>query len=395
MNVLMVSPQFRPLVGGYERAAERLYIGLASRGHKVMVLAERRFPSWPRLERDGAVEIRRWWCWYRPKLHIATSLIGLLWNLLRFGRRFDVWHIHQYGSHAALAIALGQVMRRATVLKLTSSSYGGIGEALRTGRLARVMTSLHRKASAIAAPSRETFEEARAFGYPEERVQLLRNGVDTDRLRPVSNVERRRRRAQLGIEDVPTVIAVGRLVVDKNLDGLLDAWAMASARFSEKWRLVVVGDGPGRPALVDQLTRLGLQDRVRLVGHQSNIEDWLACADLFVQASHREGLSNTMLEAMASGLPVVITAVSGAQECVGETGAGTVVPVGDTDALAEALVVLANDPGAREKCGAAARRVIEEGFSIDRVVGDCEAMYRGLVGGSRSPIAPDRDGSRL
>jgi glycosyltransferase involved in cell wall biosynthesis len=379
MNILMVSPQFRPVVGGYERAAERLCKALASGGHTVMVLAERRQRDWPCVERDGAIEIRRWWCWYRPRFHTATSLIGLLWNLLRIGRRFDVWHIHQYGIHAALAVALGRLMQRPTILKLTSSSYGGIGEALRAGRLARVMTALHRCASAVAVPSQETLAEALAFGYPKARVHLLRNGVDTDRFCPVSDVDRRRARAKLGIENAPTVLAVGRLALEKNFGGLLNAWALASARLSEQWRFIVVGDGPVRLALSEHLTRLGLQDQVRLVGQQSNVEDWLSCADVFMQASHREGLSNTMLEAMSAGLPVVITAVSGAQECVGETGAGIVVPVGDTDALAEALLRLASDRAQRATCGAAGRRAIEKNYSIGQVACSHEALYRSLI----------------
>ncbi len=388
MKILMVSPQFKPIVGGYERAAERLSKGLASRGHQVVVLAERRFPDWPYRERDHGVDLHRWWCVYKRRLHTFTSLIGLLLYLLRFGQRFDVWHIHHYGVHAALSIAIGRLMQRPTVLKLTSSSYGGISEALRVGRLSKIMTSLHRQASAVAAPSRETALEARTFGYPAERVYLLQNGVDTNRFKPTSDVQRRWLRAKLQIEDMPTVIAVGRLVADKNIDGVLAAWAKASTRFSGEWRLVVVGDGPARPALTKQLTRLGVQDQVRLVGHQSNIEDWMGCADLFVQASHREGLSNTMLEAMAAGLPVVITAVSGAQECVGETGAGIVVPIGDPDALEGALVALASDPSARDRCGAAARGVVETGFSIERAVDRCEALYRGLVHDSRSPKVP-------
>jgi glycosyltransferase involved in cell wall biosynthesis len=86
-----------------------------------------------------------------------------------------------------------------------------------------------------------------------------------------------------------------------------------------------------------------------------------------------------MLEAMSAGLPVVITAVSGAQECVGETGAGIVVPVGDTDALAEALLRLASDRAQRATCGAAGRRAIEKNYSIGQVACSHEALYRSLI----------------
>lgn len=383
MNVLMVSPQFRPLVGGYERAAEQLSIGLASRGHKVMVLAERRFPSWPRLERDEGVEIRRWRCWYRPKLHIATSLIGLLWNLLRFGRRFDVWHIHQYGSHAALAIALGRLLRRPTVLKLTSSSYGGISEALRTGRLARVMTSLHRQASAIAAPSRETAKEAVSFGICQRRVRVIGNGVDLLSFSLPTDDEVRRTRRKLGLDAVRVAISIGRLAPEKQLDCLLAAWAHAHPRLGEPWVLVVAGDGPELTRLQATVASLGLKDGVRFVGHTEQVRDWLCAADIFVQSSSNEGLSNTMLEALATGLPVVCTDVSGTEECVREPDTGLVVPIGDAARLADAIVELANDDARRAQMSQRAVALVQEWYSIDHVCALCEVLYRSLIAQGR------------
>jgi hypothetical protein len=100
----MIAPQFRPLIGGYERAAERLCAALAERGFQVTVIAERRVRSWPVREIVQGYEVRRLPCLYRRQLHIVSSLLVFGIYMLLHGRRFQVWHVHQYGPHAALAV---------------------------------------------------------------------------------------------------------------------------------------------------------------------------------------------------------------------------------------------------------------------------------------------------
>jgi hypothetical protein len=113
ISILMLSPQFHPIVGGYERAAERLSGALAKLAVDVAVITERREATWPVVEAAGGVKIYRLCCIYRRYLHMVSSLLAFAWFLLWRGRRFDVWHVHQYGLHALLAVALGEALRRA------------------------------------------------------------------------------------------------------------------------------------------------------------------------------------------------------------------------------------------------------------------------------------------
>lgn len=375
----MVSPQFRPIVGGYERAAERLAASLAARGHSVTVIAERRYRAWPRHESFSNIELWRWRCWYRPGVHLVTSVAALLLKITLLGRRFDVWHVHTYGYHAAATILMGRILRRPVVLKLSNSDSGGIVQSLENIRFSCITKFLHRCASGIAAPTRETAREAVDFGIPSHRVHLVRNGIDVQRFAPTPRCERSRRKEALGVPDVPVVISIGRLVHQKRLDMMLQAWALAMTEVCEPWLLVIVGEGERRVALEAQAMQLGIDAAVRFVGHQTNVGDWLSCAEFFLQSSSREGLSNTMLEAMASGLPVVITAVSGAQECVVETGAGVVTPIGDPKELARAIAGLANNSDARDRYGEAARHAVMRAFSIECAAEQCESMYRTLI----------------
>src|SRR5690349_8888388 len=130
LQVLAICPQFRPLVGGYERAAERLSGALAALGVGVVVIAERRDRSWPVKECIDGYVVRRLSCSYQRHRHALTSLISFAAYLLRHGGKFDVWHVHQYGFHAALAIALGKILRRPVILKLPSSGAMGIEKTI-------------------------------------------------------------------------------------------------------------------------------------------------------------------------------------------------------------------------------------------------------------------------
>ena len=190
LKILMISPQYRPLTGGYERAAERLSAGLAAKGHRVTVIAERRDRRWPASEEQCGVRVERLWCVYRPRLHIATAVLSLAAFLLRYGRRFDVWHIHQVGAHALVAIALSKLLRRRVIQKLTSSGPGGIQQAVGSGVFPKIGTFLLHRVDAIAALTRETRNEALAFGMAVERVTVLGNGVDAQLYRPRGQAER-------------------------------------------------------------------------------------------------------------------------------------------------------------------------------------------------------------
>jgi glycosyltransferase involved in cell wall biosynthesis len=310
---------------------------------------------------------------------MVTSLAAFAWFLLTQGRRYQVWHIHQYGLHAVLAVALSKLLCRPTVLKLTSSGSHGLQATLESAPLARLAKTLLRRVSGVVATSRETQVEAVAFGIPISRVHVLGNGVDIGRFQPRNDVDRVRLHSEVGVAAAGMVLFVGRLSEAKNPDGLLRAWQTALPRLPAGWHLILVGDGSMRAGLAAFVDAEGLASSVTLVGYQANIEAWMAAADIYVLASHREGLSNSLLEAMASGLPVVSTRVSATVEILEETGAGLVVEIGQMDLLAGALVRMARDLPLREQMGCLGRQVIEKEYSIDAVAARHERLYLHLI----------------
>jgi glycosyltransferase involved in cell wall biosynthesis len=378
LKVLMIAPQFRPIFGGYERAAERLSSALAARGHAVTVVTEQRSRSWAAVEQIAGFQIRRLPCVYRPGWHQLTSMASFGAYLLTRGLSFDLWHVHQYGVHAVLASVLGKVTGRPVVLKSTSSRGQGIRTASGTSRLSRMFAAMLRRVDAVIALTSETRQEALDFGVPYARVHVIGNGVDTQVFRPRSANERRQIRLSLGIDAGGIVLCVARHSGEKNLEGLLDAWKRVHEQLPGDWKLVLIGDGILGSSLEQRVGSEGLQSSVVMLTAQP-ADRWMAAADVYALASNWEGLSNTMLEAMASGVPVVSTRVSGVAETLGETGAGLVCDVGRMDLFAENLKRLVLEQSLRSAMGAAGRRVIELRYAIASIAEQYETLYRSLM----------------
>jgi glycosyltransferase involved in cell wall biosynthesis len=378
VRVLMISPQFRPLVGGYERAAERLSLALAEAGMRVVVIAERRDRAWPTVERIDGYEVQRLFCYYRRHLHVVTSLISFAGFLWRQGRAFDVWHVHQYGHHAALAVVFGYFLHRPVVLKLTSSAAMGIEEAMGRGIIGRILRYFHLRVSACLVVSEDTREEAIHFGIRPQRIYLIPNGVDGRQFHAASPQDRAAARRALGLVCDRLVLYVGRLSAEKNPLGLLDAWAAVGTKVREGALLAVVGDGPEFDRLRLKAQATNLAGSVHLAGARSDVATWYRAADFYVICSSNEGLSNTMIEALASGLPVISTRVSGSSILVESPPAGLVVNVGDPESLADAMGRLLTDPSMRTRLGKNARLAFEGRFSLETLSKQMISVYEEL-----------------
>lgn len=220
-------------------------------------------------------------------------------------------------------------------------------------------------------------------GIPAQRVERICNGVDTERFQPGAAAGRAPLAGSpFNDTDVIVVGSVGRLQAVKDQLNLVRALAVARERggaTGAKLRLAIAGDGPLRPAVEEEIRRHRLSDAVWLAGERRDVPEVMRGFDVFALPSKAEGISNTILEAMSSGLPVVATAVGGNAELVSESKTGALVPAEDPAAMADALLCYASDAALRHRHGQAGRLKVEQSFSLAGMVARYTDLYERLL----------------
>ncbi|GAA1961499.1 glycosyltransferase family 4 protein [Catenulispora subtropica] len=366
-RVVQVTPNYPPLLGGLEQVVQILATRLAARNDVSVVTTDNGADGAPRQAvEEGGVQVRR----HRALTVAHTPLApGMFGSLLRI-RRGTVVHLH-----CAAAVVPEQVWLTARLrglryilhFHMEVDASGPLGRLLpfyKKHLFGRVVRSA---AGVIVLTESQRDFLAERYGADRAKIYVVPNGVADEYFLPprAPSVE-----PAVGSGPDPLrLLFVGRLGTQKNVARLLDAMA----KVTEPVRLRLVGDGDLGPALREQATRLGLDDRVEFAGrkHGEDLIKEYADAELFVLPSDREGMALVVLEAMAAGLPVLATAVPGNIETV--EGAGLLVPPTPQD-LAAAIDNLARDRSALAALAATgSARVI--GSRWDHVVSAIEDVY--------------------
>ncbi len=231
------------------------------------------------------------------------------------------------------------------------------------------------------------------IGVPAQRIALICNGVDGERFRSAGSDPQRRAVLPAGFApaDALVVGTVGRMQAVKDQPTLARAFLRlleSDPGLRRRLRLVLVGDGPLRHECKSLLEAAGVANLAWLPGNRDDVPELLRCFDLFVLPSRAEGISNTLLEAMASGLPVVATQVGGNSELVEDGITGHLVPAADPKTLAATIGQYLN-PDLLAAHGAAGRRRMEQRFSMQAMVDGYLAVYDGLLNPEQTPFPLD------
>jgi len=214
------------------------------------------------------------------------------------------------------------------------------------------------------------------LGYAPSKVLTIRNGVELAGW-PLSKVDRQKRRMELRLNAGEILVgAVGRLDKQKGFATLIEAMSRLK---KTDLRCVILGEGPERPRLEALIRRHELEKHVWLYGERPDIVTWLSAFDIGCLPSLWEGLPNTLLEAMALGLPVVASSVDGVPEVVENGKTGVLVAPSAPAALAKALKDLSADPERRAALGAAAHAAIMEKFTVRRMMDEYQDAYTAVV----------------
>ncbi|MGH8233155.1 MAG: TIGR03088 family PEP-CTERM/XrtA system glycosyltransferase [Rhodanobacteraceae bacterium] len=309
-----------------------------------------------------------WGCYFR------------LWRVLR-NLNPDLVHTYNIGALDAVPVARLAGVRRVVHAERGRDAADPRGESRKYRLLRRWFLPFIDRYLAVSRDLQDWLIEK--VGIPPSRVVCIPNGIDA--MPFVAAANQRGARPLLGSFAPPGTVligTVGRLDAVKDQAGLISAFrnlceALPQAR--ESLRLVLVGEGPQRSALESQIARTGLSARILLLGNRRDVAALLVEFDVFVLSSVAEGMPGVLLEAMASGLPVVATVVGGVGEVVVPGVTGTLVPPSDPKALAKALANYVVDTRLRTQHGAGGRGCVMTQFSLQSMVSAYTALYDGLL----------------
>lgn len=365
-------------LGGAERHLTRVLPTLQRRGVDIVLYV---------MERGGSLESELARQGVRIEgparadfLHWPKATLQLASFLRR--ERPDIVHFflprpYVYGSLAAELA--GQ--RRRIMSRRSLTHYQAAYPLL--GNLERM---LHRRTLGMIGNSQAVVDQLISETGNPSKVALIHSGIELPE--SIAAAERQGIRKALQISSDTLVIAiVANLIAYKGYRDLLEALALAQGKLPQPWRLLAIGRDDGIGAeLKLQARDLDISDNISWLGERSDVSRLLAASDLFVLASHQEGFSNALLEAMAANLPAIATAVGGNIDALRDDDSGLLVRAKDPKGLAAAILRLANDPVLRRRLGDTARSRVAQRFSLDACVERYDRLYRALLEPTPAPI---------
>lgn len=386
LHIAVLTQHFPPEYTGAGIQLVRLIESLQGRGVAIDVLAPA--PPEPQEGSDPRGDRVRVWRFAAPRRRLARELVlGLraaIWLLVH--SRWDVLHLIDFSYFTMLPLLVARLRRRPTLVKTTlfaRSPTPSPGALL----LGRVRGFGYRSSDVVVALSEALEEQLRDEYRVSSGILRIPNGVDMELFRPVSDEGRVAQRRELGLpERAFVVVTCGMLTARKNALALVEAAARLRHR---PVRLILAGPPGWEGDYTEQLDRAirALPDGVEAERpgdlEASRIAELLRSADVYTLTSRAEGLPNSLLEAMASGIPSVATDIPGCCDLLAQ-GGGILVPLDDLDALAAALDRLAANPGECRALGADGHRLVESQYSMKNVAERYLETYQQLTGSSRA-----------
>jgi glycosyltransferase involved in cell wall biosynthesis len=362
-------------LGGGERHLADLANGLASRSHDIHTALVPGSPlrrELAELPAENIIELP-----LRNSLDVTSAL-----KLAQFVRQnqIEIVHAHLARDYPLAAFAA----QRAGGAQLILTRH----VLFPLGRVHKVLLRRVARVIAVSQAVADGLFEQDIFA--RDKIVVIHNGVDLDRFAKSREDDSPRRQKTGGRLCVGTI---GELAPIKGQENFLRAAAIVSSRRDDV-DFVIAGEdksrtGENRRLLETMIDELDLRQRVRIDGWADDVGELLSEFDVFVSASRSESFGIAMVEAMASGVPVVATMTAGAREIIDADKTGLLVPIGDAEALAAAICQLLDERNMRERLESNAQRMVSERFSLDRMVGRTEQVYRDALGTDKVSTAAD------
>jgi len=308
---------------------------------------------------------------FRHAARVGRALTGLFQLMRRW--RPDIVHFYLPGPYligAPIAIAA-----RVPITIMSRRSLSCYQQ--RWPLVARLERLLHGRMDAVTGNSQAVVRDLLSEGAPKNKIKLIYNGIDCSLTLP--DREQARRTLDLPPQAVVGIV-IANIVAYKGHRELIEGLASVARQLPADWRVLCVGRDHGRRSTLERLAETrGLAAHIRFVGERLDVSEFFAAADFSVLSSWEEGFSNVILESMAAGLPMIVTAVGGNPEAVLDEKTGLVVPPRDAAAIGRAVLRLSLDADLRRRLGQAARVRVQQEFSIEACVAAHNELYEGLL----------------
>jgi glycosyltransferase involved in cell wall biosynthesis len=317
------------------------------------------------------LKVVREYCYAFGLPETRTRLVQTGAMLARHVREHDISIIHPHDFKTRLLTA---VARRFAKVPIITTAHGFIDISLKSKLYNLFDKKLLQSADIVFAVSAAMVRHLTDIGVPKARIRLARNCIVLSKY--PYGMRSSTTRQTLGLSDDHVVIGhIGRLSPEKGQRELIRVFPAVLARIP-KARLLFAGDGPDNDALRKQVGEMGVEHAVSFLGHRTDILEVFGSLDLLVLSSKTEGMSNVLLEAMALGVPVVASAVGGTPELVKDGVTGLLVPAGDDQTLAEAIVSSLTSTAATTTRAIEARKLIEREFDMSDLIRSTHEVYR-------------------
>lgn len=382
-KVWMICPSFYPVVGGEEVQVQWLAEALVKRGRSVQVLTRRHGRNQPPgLSKNDLVDdvvITRIYTAGPGMIGSILYILGAVWFLALHGRA-GIYSAFDIGAAGWIAVIASYLLRGPSIIKMRSGRKG-FEQRYVSGRTRWQFSMLLRLAGRITIVNRELKEYVKELGVSKEKVIHLPNGVNTEEFSPVSSEEKTAARLHLGIPlDKTVFLFVGRLERVKGLDVLFRAWSSLPKRKIADSLLVLVGDGAERQNLSRLSESLNIQEYILMAGKRSDVHGFYAAADIFAFPSRSEGMPLALMEAMASGLPVITSRVGGALDVVEDGRNGLLFESEHDVELARKLSFIFDNKHRWEDMGNIGRNSIVSLLDLKLILNRVEDLYWPLSG---------------
>jgi len=295
-------------------------------------------------------------------------------TLVFLRKRYNI--VQFYGGSLPLLICLPllKILNKKIIVKLSGAKRGMEAGSLEGSILKPLLSPLFSSVDRFIAVSEELKNRLLNEKYPEKNVVKIPNGVDIKLFYSYDTKEKEKLRKSLELSDKKVFVYSGRLTGGKGLETLVEAMKLVAESVPTAY-LLLLGDGEIKDKLKEEAKFYSVSDKVCFKGNVDNVSEFLNVSDFFVFPSYSEGLPNSLLEAMACGLPVIASRIGGVVDVVEDGRSGILFEPGDVSGLASAMIRLIEDVELRQRLGIEARKKIVEDFSIDRVADRYIKLY--------------------